>query len=153
MGLFKLFNLYEWVLPNQVQYLARYKDNESLYKKTRDLWTDLNSASMYFLIIAIVVAILAAWYYYYRYNKRPGRKYRVSHWAGWIGITAGVTIILTMVVGYVMVSLTLKEQVGFILMISLINGLYASAMYFILSFVFCNLPFSTNAYRFLKIGK
>ena len=58
-----------------------------------------------------------------------------------------------MVLGNVMVSSTLKEQVGFILRISLINGLYASAVYFIASFVICNLPVPTNAYRFLKIGK
>ena len=74
-----ILNLYDWGLPNQAQHLARYKDNQPLYNMARGLWTDLNSASMYFLIAAIVVAILAACYYYYGYNKLPGRKYRVSH--------------------------------------------------------------------------
>ena len=35
----------------------------------------------------------------------------------------------------------------------MIYGLYASAIYFITSFIICNLPVSTNAYRFLKLGK
>lgn len=148
-----MLNLYDWGLPNQAEHLARYKDNEPLYNMARVLWADLNSASMYFLVTAVVVAIVAACYYYYGYNKLPGRKYKVSHWAIWIGITAAVTILLTMVLGNVMVSSTLKEQVGFILRISLINGLYASAVYFIVSIVICNLPVPTNAYRFLKIGK
>ena len=81
------------------------------------------------------------------------RKYRIRHWVIWLVITAVVTIGLTMILGNAMVSSTLKEQVGFILRISLINGLYASAIYFITSFIICNLPVSTNAYRFLKLGK
>ena len=89
-----MLNLYDWGLPNQAEYLARYKDNEPLYNMARGLWTDLNSASLYFLITAIVVAIVAVCYYYYGYNKLPGRKYRVSHWAIWIGITAASAIIL-----------------------------------------------------------
>lgn len=149
----EMLNLYDWGLPNQAQHLAKYKDNEPLYNMARALWADFNSACLYYLVTAIVVAIVTACYYYYGYNKRPGRKYRISHWVIWIGLTAIATIILTVVLCNIMVSSTLKEQVGFILRISLINGLYASVIYFIVSFVICNIPVSTNAYRFLKIGK
>lgn len=148
-----MLNVYNWGLPNQAEHLARYKDNEPLYNMARSLWNSLDSASVYFLAIAFAVAILGACYYYYGYNKRPGRKYRIFHWAIWLGITAVVSAGLAMVIGNVMVSSTLKEQVGFVLRISLIDGLYASIIYFITSFIICNLSIPTNAYRFLKLGK
>lgn len=148
-----MLNLYDWGLPNQAKHLVRYKDNEPLYNMARSLWNSLDSASMYFLATAIAVAVVVVCYYYYGYNKLPGRKYRIRHWAIWLVITAVATIGLTMILGNAVVSSTLKEQVGFILRISLTNGLYASAIYFITSFIICNLPVSTNAYRFLKLGK
>lgn len=148
-----MLNLYNWGLPNQAEHLARYKDNEPLYKMARSLWSSLDSASIYFLATAFAVAVVIVCYYYYGYNKLPGRKYRVFHWAIWLAITVVTTIGLTMILGNVMVSSTLNEQAGFMLRLSLINGLYASAIYFITSFIICNLPVPTNAYRFLKIGK
>ena len=148
-----MINLYDWGLPNQAQHLVRYKDNEPLYNMARSLWNSLDSASMYFFATAFAVAVVFVWLYYYVYNKGAGRKYKVSHWAIWLVITAVATIGFTMILGNTMVSSTLNEQVGFILRISLINGLYASVIYFIASFIICNLPVPINAYRFLKIGK
>ena len=148
-----MLNLYDWWLPNQAEHLVRYKDNEPLYNMARSLWNSIDFASMYFLATAIAVAFVLVCYYYYGYNKLPGRKYRRRHWLIWLVITAITTIGLTMILGNAMVSSTLKEQVGFILRISLINGLYASATFFIKSFIICNLPVPTNAYRFLKLGK
>ena len=149
----RMLNLYDWGLPNQAEHLNRYKDNEPLYNMARSLWSSIDSASMYFLAAAFAVAIVVVCFYYYGYNKLPGRKYRIRHWTIWLAITAIITIGLTMILGNAMVSSTLKEQVGFILRISLINGVYASAIYFIASFIICNLPVPTNAYRFLKLGK
>ena len=142
--------LYGWVLPNKQHYINGY-NNEQLRNMAHSFWNSLDSASIYFLISAVVVAILLACYYYYGYNKLPGRKYKVSHWALWLGVTAVVTILLTLVIGSVMVSSTLPDKGEFILKISLINGLYASVVYFIVSFIICYLPVPTNAYRFLKI--
>ena len=148
-----MLNLYDWGLPNQAAHLSGYKNNDSLYNTARLLWNNLDSASMYFLATAIIVGLIIVAYYYYGYNKLPGRKYKISHWAIWLGVTALVTLLLTMVWGNIFVPSTLKEQSGFILRVSLINGLYASAVYFISSFIICNIPVPTNAYRFLKIGK
>ena len=148
-----MLNLYDWGLPNQAQHLASYKDNEPLYNMVRSFWSSLDSASVYFFATALVIAIIVVCYYYYVYNKLPGRKYKISHWAMWLGVTAVMTTLLTMVLGNVMVTSSLKEQTGFILRVSLINSLYASVIYLVISFVFCNLPVPTNAYRFLKIGK
>lgn len=148
-----MLNLYDWVLPNQAELLVKYKDNEPLYNMARSLWNSLDSASIYFLATAFSVAVLLVCYYYYVYNKLSGRKYRIQHWAIWLAITAVSTFGLTMILGNAIVSSTLKELGEFILRISLINGLYASLIYFIASFIICNLPVPTNAYRFLKIGK
>lgn len=148
-----MLNLYDWVLPNQAELLVKYKDNEPLYNMARSLWNSLDSASIYFLATAFSVAVLLVCYYYYVYNKLSGRKYRIQHWAIWLAITAVSTFGLTMILGNAIVSSTLKELGEFILRISLINGLYASLIYFIASFIICNIPVSTNAYRFLKIGK
>lgn len=148
-----IVNIYDWGLPNQAEHLARYRDNEARYKAAIDLWKDIDTSSIYFLSAALIISTLIVWFYYCGYNNRPGRKYRICHWAIWLAITAVVTIILTMIIGNVTVSSTLNEQVGFILRISLINGLYASCFYFLWSFIICNVPVTTNAYRFLKIDK
>lgn len=151
MGL--LNNLYDWGLPNQNQYLAERKDNEALYNQARSLWNSIDTANIYFLVTAFAVAMILVCFYYYVYNKLPGRKYRITHWAIWLAVTAVLTIILTFVLGDVLVNSGLNEKSGFILRISLINGLYASVIYLIASLVICNLPVPTNAYRFLKFGK
>ena len=148
-----MLNLYDWGLPNQAEHLVRYKDNEPLYNMARSLWNSLDYASTCFLATAVAVAFALVCFYYYGYNKLPGRKYRRRYWVIWLVITAIATIVLTMILGNAMVSSTLNGQAGFILRISLINGLYASVIYFILSFIICNLPAPTNAYRFLKLGK
>ena len=146
--------MYDWFLPNsQAELLSKYKDNEPLYKMARSFWNSLDSASMVFFIIAFVVAVAVAYIYYYPYNRKAGRRYKVSKWAWGLAITAIITFVATIISGYMLVSSTINEQVGFILRISLINGLYAAIIYFIASFIICNLPVSTNAYRFLKLGK
>lgn len=150
MGMLKI---YDWGLPNQSAHLNGYKGKESLYNAARALWGNLDSAGIYFFVICIGFALVTALYYYYGYNKLPGRKYKISHWGIWLGITVLVTFIFTMVFGNILVSSSLSDKVAFILRISLINGLYASVIYFIASFIICNLPLPTNAYRFLKLGK
>ena len=148
-----MFDFYDWVLPNQAQHLNMYKDTESLYNFARNLWNSLDSISIYFFVAACAIAFGCALYYYYGYNKLPGRKYRISHWVIWLGITFAATFIATFILGYALVSSPLKETTGFLLRLSLINGGYALPVYFLVSFVICNLPVRTNAYRFLKIGK
>lgn len=148
-----MFNFYDWGLPNQAQHIATHADNEQVCNFVRSLWNSLDSVSTYFLATAVVVAVLAACCYYYVYNKLPGRKYRIRHWSIWLAGTAVVTIISTIALGNAIVSSPLPELKKFIIRMSLINGLYASVIYFIASFIICNLPVPTNAYRFLKLGK
>lgn len=148
-----LLDLYKWGLPGQAEHLNRYRDNEPLYNMARSFWNSLDSASIYFFVLFIALGLILVCFYYYGYNKWPGRKYKVQHWALWLGITAVVTILLTLVLGSAIVSTNLQEKFGFLLRISLINGVYAILVYFIASLIICNIPVPTNAYRFLKIGK
>lgn len=149
----RILDLYDWALPNQAEHLARYANNESLYGMARSMWASLESASMYFLVVAILLAMISVWLYYYVYNNYPGRKYRIRHWFFWmIGLFA-LTAIVTFVLGNSLVSSNLIELRGFLLRLSPINSVYAVAIYFVASFVICNIPVPTNAYRFLKIGK
>ena len=148
-----LLDLYKWGLPSQAEHLNRYRDNEPLYNMARSFWNSLDSASIYFLIAFLAIGLALVCFYYYGYNKLPGRKYRIQHWALWLGITAALTIIVTLLLGSAIVSTNLQEKFGFLLRISLINGLYSILVYLVASVVICNIPVPTNAYRFLKIGK
>ncbi len=148
-----VFNLYDWGLPSKAAYLNRYQGDDNLYNAARSLWNSMDTAGIYFLISAIAVGLILVLFYYYGYNRFPGRKYKISHWAIWLGITSVVTILLTLIFGNILVSSNLKEQSGFILRISLINGLYSAVVYLLATLIICNIPVPTNAYRFLKIGK
>ncbi len=146
-------DLYKWGLPNQGEYLNKYRDNESLYNMARSLWNSLDSELFYFMITFMAIGLVLVCFYYYVYNKWPGRKYRIQHWALWLGITGVVTIIAILCLGSALVTSNLQEKFGFILRISLISGIYAILIYFVASLIICNIPVPTNAYRFLKIGK
>lgn len=148
-----MLDLYSWGLPNQGAHLQRYRDNDSLYNMARAFWSNLDSAAVYFMVVFLILGIAIACFYYYGYNKFPGRKYKVQHWTIWLLITAAATILVTLGLGSAIVNSNLQEKFGFLLRISLINGVYALAVYFISSVIICNLPIATNAYRFLKIGR
>mgnify|MGYP003295850921 CR=1 FL=1 len=146
-------DFYKWVLPDQAAHLNGYRDNEQLYNMALAFWDDLNSASIWFLILFIALGLILVCFYYYGYNKWPGRKYKVWQWAVWIAVTYFITMIATDAIGSTIVTTTLKEKSGFLLRISLVNGLYSMIVYFIASLIICNIPVPTNAYRFLKIVK
>lgn len=148
-----MLGLYNWGLPNQGEHLNRYRENESLYNMACAFWSNLDSAAIYFMILFVILGILIACFYYYGYNRFPGRKYKVQHWVIWLVITVVATVAITLGLGNAIVTSNLQEKFGFLFRISLINGVYALAVYFISSVIICNLPIATNAYRFLKIGK
>lgn len=148
-----LLDLYDWGLPNQGAHLNRYSGNDQLYNMARSLWSNLESSAIYFMIMSIAIGILIASFYYYVYNRLPGRKYKTRHWNLWWSVTYFLTVIATLVLGWFIVTSSLQEKFGFLLRISLVNGVYAMAIYFIASLIICNIPVPTNAYRFLKIGK
>lgn len=150
-----LFNsLYGWALPKQAEFLNHYKGNDQQYNMARQLWNSLDHSAIFFLAIFIVLSIVCAAYYYGPYNKRPGRHYKVSKWLMWLAATAAVCFVVTLGVGILCAETKLPARFGLILRIACENTVYAAGVYFLFSFIRCNVrAWKTNAYRFLKIGK
>ena len=150
----KIIDIYGWVLPKQAEFLNHYKNNEENYKKARDLWSNLDSCTLWFIVAFVVIALVFAFIYYGPYNNKPHRHYKLKHWLIWMLITAAVTFVITYVMGDFMVDSPLTARRGLILRVSCANVLFSVGVYFIVALLVCNVPFlKTNAYRFLKIGK
>lgn len=149
-----IVDLYGWGLPKQTEFLNHYKSNETLFRHARDLWSKLDSCTIWFIAAFVVLALLFSIIYYGPYNNRPGRHYKVKYWFIWMLITAVVTFVVTLVIGLIVAKSPLTAGIGLILRISGVNVLYSIGVYFIVALLVCNAPFlKTNAYRFLKIGK
>ena len=152
MSLFN--NLYGWLLPKQAEFLNHYKGNDQQFNMARQLWNSLDQSAVFFLAIFVVLGILISAYYYGPYNKRPGRHYKVSKWLLWLIVAAAACFVVTLGVGLLCAETKLAAKYGLVLRIAAENTIYAVGMYFIFSFIRCNIrTWKTNAYRFLKIGK
>lgn len=150
----KIVDIYGWGLPKQADFLNHFKNNDTLYNQARALWSKLDSCTVWYIVAFVVIALALALVYYGPYNNKPRRHYKVKHWLIWMLITAGVTFVITLGIGLILVNSPLSARIGLILRISGINVLYSIGVYFIAALLVCNMPFlKTNAYRFLKIGK
>lgn len=148
-----IIGLYGWILPGKGELLARYRDNDALYNSAVSLWNSVEDSSFVFLIIAVVTGVLFSCLYYYLYNIFPGRKYRLRHWFIWLAMAAAISFALTLGAGYGLVQSNLQEKSSFLMKISFVNAMYSVIIYFVTSFISCNIPLKTNAFRFLKIGR
>jgi len=102
------------------------------------------------IVIVILLGVLLAIWYYKPYNEQPGRHYKPKYWFIFLGITFFLVLITTFLLEYIVVEPRLPGALSVEIRIALGNAIYATLLYFITSFVWCNwLP--TNAYRLLKI--
>ena len=145
----KLLKLYEWIAGKMTDFLSQFQNNESLYQQARVFWNKLEGISTILLIIFLVLGVLLAFFYYKPYNNRPGRHYTPAHWLFFLLVTFIAGFAVTYCVEYLMVPPRLNGAWKLEFMIALGNAIYASAVYFIVSVLWCNfLP--TNAYRLFK---
>lgn len=145
----KLLKLYELFTGKMTDFLSQFQNNDSLYQQARVLWNKLEGISTILLIIFLVVGIALAFFYYKPYNNRPGRHYTPKHWVIFLIVTFAVAFILTLGFEYISVAPHLKGALLLETKIALGNGIYASALYILVSVLWCNaLP--TNAYRLFK---
>lgn len=150
----KIIDIYSWALPKQVEFLERFKNNESLYHQARLLWDKLEACTVWFIVAFVALAIVFTFVYYGPYNNKPGRHYKVSRWGVFMIITAVVAFLVTLLIGVTMAKSSLSERIDLALRISVASAIYSVVCYLICSFLVCNMPFlKTNAYRLLKIGK
>ena len=115
-------------------------------------WGHLSQYTLVFVVLMLVSSIGMAIYYYTEYNNQPNRHYTPQQWA-LVGLASIIiSFVATLVFAYVM------QKTGNILglfilelKLAMCNTLYAAGFYLVTSFVWCNLPLKTNAYRYLKL--
>lgn len=145
----KLLYLYKWIAGSMTDFVNQFKENETLYQQARIWWRQLEQLSILIVIIIVLGALLAVWYYK-PYNEQPGRHYKPKYWFVFLGTTFILTLLTTFLLEYIAVGPRLQGALSVEIRIALGNAMYATMLYFITSFVWCNwLP--TNAYRLFKI--
>ncbi len=130
-----------------------FKDNEALYKQARSFWNTLESFSWMLPIIFLAVGILVAVFYYTSYNTKPGRHYRPAHWWAFLLVTFLIVLVTTLCSEVFIAKPRLQGAFMLEMRIALANALYSAIIYLFTSFVWCNSPLPTNAYRYLKMKK
>ncbi len=145
----KLLQLYKWIAGGMTDFTRQFQDNENLFKQAQSFWNKLESVSIWIVIICIGLSILLAVIYYQPYNNIAGRHYKPTHWVGFLLLTFIATFGFTWLFEYIAAAPKLQGSLLLEMKIALCNAIYASGLYFVLSFIWCwCLP--TNAYRFLK---
>lgn len=115
-------------------------------------WSHLSQYTLVFFGIMLLFSIGMAIYYYTEYNNQPNRHYTPQQWA-LVGLASIIIVfVTTLVFAYVMQKTGNIEGLFMLeLKLAMCNTLYAAGFYLVTSFVWCNSPFKTNAYRFLKL--
>lgn len=145
-------DIYKWLGVSGNKFKKQFQDNEALYKHAKEFWSNLDSNSIIIIGIFVVIGILLAIYYYRTYNNQPGRHYRPKKWLLWLGITAALSLIFSLIILPIIASPKLPGSFPIELKIAFGNALYAVFVYFVVSVVWCNC-FPTNAYRMFKFKK
>jgi hypothetical protein len=138
-----------FLLPKKGKFLDGFT-NEQLKSQADNVWRQLDGLSPVLLLAGVAIGIALAVFYYTAYNEMPGRHYKIKHWGIWAILSFVLTLLITVVIEYVFIKTNLKSGISSLYWLCAINNaLYCFILYFITSFVWCNL-FRTNAYKFLK---
>lgn len=115
-------------------------------------WSHLSQYTLVFVAIMLISSIGMAIYYYTEYNDQPKRHYTPQQWA-FVGLVSIIIVFVATLVFAIVMQKTGNIEGLFILelKLALCNTLYAIFFYLLTSLVWCNSPFPTNAYRFLKL--
>lgn len=140
-----------FLLPSKGKFLQNFAHNEQLKAQADLVWRQLDGHSLILLVLTTCLGIGLAIYYYTGYNDKPGRHYKIKHWAIWGGISFVLSFIGTLAIEYFCIKTNIRTGLtGLYLSCALHNAIYCVGLYVMTSFVWCNcLP--TNAYRFLKL--
>ena len=148
MNIIKIF----FLLPSKSKFLQGFSD-EKLRNMAESVWQNLNSLSPVLLIITALFGIGFAIFYYTGYNEMPGRHYKIRHWGCFAVVACVLSFFCTLAIEYFMIKTSLNAGVTPLYWLcALNNAAYCFILYFLTSFVWCNMC-STNAYKFLKIKR
>lgn len=146
----KLLKLYDLIAGSKTDFTSQFKNNDALYKQANSFWNQLEGSSAIIVLMFVVLGIAWAATYYKPYNNKPGRHYTPKHWLLFLALTFVSTLLLTFGFEYFAAHPSLNGAMLLELKIAIGNALYASLLYFVTSFVWCNW-FPTNAYRWFKL--
>ena len=145
-----MFELYNWFIPSKADWITSHQENETLKKLAEDFYNKLDSSSLLLLILALVIGVLGAIFYYYVLNNYSGRMYKISKWfIVWL-LTVLVSWLISLGSVYFIASSELDGTNSIIFLFSMPQIFWTLLVYFITSFMCCNVG-KTNAYRFLAI--
>lgn len=145
----KNLDFYKWIAGSANDFAKQFYKNDTLNDKAKEFWQQLEGSGFIILALFVVLGILLAWRYYGPYNEKPGRHYKPHNWLIFMLITFVTSFATTLVFEYIVATPKLDGAFMLEVKIALGNAIYATLVYFITSFVWCNwLP--TNAYRLLK---
>ena len=146
----KILSFYKWIAGSMTDFINQFRNNEALYNQARAFWNKMESSAPIILIIFLVLGISLAVFYYQPYHNRPGRHYTPKHWLIFLAVTFVLTFFVTWGFEYIAVKPVLDTTTMLQVKIALGNAIYASLLYLVVSFVWCQI-LPTNAYRLLKI--
>lgn len=147
----KLLSFYKWIAGSMADFTSQFKNNETLFNQARAYWNKLEGSSIIILIIFLVLGVAMTILYYQPYNNRPGRHYKPIHWLYFLGVTFVLTFIFTWLYLHFAISSNLNGVTVLHLKLALGNALYASVLYFVVSWIWCQFNLPTNACRIFKI--
>lgn len=146
----KLLSLYKPFTGPMTDFTNSFINKEHLYNQSTAFCKKLEGSSLIILIIMLFLGIFMAFCYYQPYNNVPGRHYRPQHWLYFLVGTFVLTFLAT--IGFEYIAIPPKLDGAFVLelRIALGNAIYSSALYFFVSFLWCNYG-PTNACRIFKL--
>ncbi len=127
-----------------------FQNNEALYKQAQSFWNQLESSSIVIVLIFAVLGILMAYTYYQPFNNKPGRHYKPKYWVISLAVTFVLTLAVTFGFEYFAHAPKLKGSMLLEFKIAIANSLYATLLYVVVSWVWCQFKLPTNAYRLIK---
>ena len=146
----KLLGLYKWIIGTMSDFVKQFQNNETLYDKARAFWGDLESYSIFIVLLFLLGGIGMSWFYYTPFNNQTGRHYKPKYWWFFLGITFISSLLVTL--GFEYLALPPKLDGSFLLefKIAVANAIYSSLVYVLISWIWCQFNLPTNAYRYLK---
>lgn len=130
-----------------------FRNDEVLYKQARDFWNQLDSAVWLCFGFMLVAGVGFAIYYYTAFNNQSGRHYKPNFW--WLFMLLLFLLVLVVTLGLELLIAPPRLEGAFLveMKVAAINAIYSLFLFVITSFVWCNSPLPTNAYRYLKLSK
>ena len=146
----KLLGLYKWIIGTMSDFTKQFQDNDTLYRQAKAFWSNLESYSIFFVLLFILGGIGIAWFYYKPFNNQAGRHYKPKYWWIWGAVTFALSLLVTSVFEYLILPPKVDGSFVLELKIAVANAIYSSLVYVLISWIWCQFNISTNAYRYLK---